>query len=64
MSLLQTVSQPQTESKHLRVQCIKPDNTLFVVIPKAIAENLSIKWRDYVKVSQKESKIILEKIPE
>lgn len=63
MSLLQTVSQ-QTESKYLRVQCIKPDNTLFVVIPKTIAENLSIKGRDYVKVSQKESKIILEKIAE
>lgn len=38
-----------------------PGNTLFIVIPKVIANNLSVKKEDYVDVPQKNDKIIVEK---
>jgi hypothetical protein len=58
------LTQTTNESKHIRVQSIMPDNTLFIVIPKVIANNLSIKKQDYVRVSRKNNKIIVEKIEE
>lgn len=33
-------------------------NTLFLVIPKVISNNLSVKKQDYVHVSQKNDKMI------
>ena len=38
-----------------------PGNTMFTVIPKFIANNQSVKKQDYVHVSQKNHKIIVEK---
>ena len=38
-----------------------PGNTLFIMIPKVIAYNLSVKKQDYVHVSQKNHNIIVEK---
>lgn len=45
------------ESKYIAVQSM-PGNTLFLVIPKVISNNLSIKKQDYVHVSQKNYTLI------